>query len=126
MKLVILITAKNANGMEVAQAWQDAGAPGITIMRTYGIQTIQDEVKRGAVELPRVVNSMSVAMAHVLSQLNEHGEMLLCVIDDHLVNRLVEAASAILGDLTERGNGVLFVLPVERAIGVVDHLHQHN
>lgn len=120
MKLVILITTQIEHGLEVAQAWQDAGAPGVTILRTYGLYTLQQQVQGGNVELPRIVVSMTTAMAHIIDSVEERGELILSVVDDSLVDTLITAANTVLGDLTGPGNGVLFVLPVDRAVGVRD------
>jgi hypothetical protein len=120
MKLVILITGHIERGLEVAEAWQGAGAPGVTIIRTYGLYTLQQEAERGEIELPRMVLSMASAMAYVIDSLEERGGLILSIVEDGLVDALVDAASGVLGDLTAPGHGVLFVLPVDRAMGVRD------
>jgi hypothetical protein len=124
MKLVILITAKLERGLETAQAWRDAGAPGVTIIRSHGLHTLEKEVHEGDVELPRMVVSMAAAMAHIIDNVEERGEVILSIVDDALVPKLETAAAAHLGDLTEKDTGVLFVIPVERAVGVVPHDQQ--
>lgn len=121
MKLVLLITAQIEKGLEVAQAWRDAGAPGITIIRSYGIQTLLDEVEQGRVELPLMVSSMATAMAYVMDHVEQTTQIFLCVCDNPLVDPLIDAAQSVLGDLTAPYHGVLFVLDVERAIGVRNH-----
>lgn len=121
MKLVILITAQTEAGLDVALAWQDANAPGVTIIRSHGLHTLQRELQSGNVELPRMVVSMGAAMAAIIDNLEERGEVILSVVDDDLVDPLIAAATGVLGDLTEPDNGILFVLPVERAIGVRNH-----
>jgi hypothetical protein len=121
MKLVILITAKVEAGLDIAQAWQEAGSPGVTIVRSHGLHTLQHELRSGHVELPRMMVSMGVAMAAILDNVEERGEIILSVVDDALVDALIAAANGVLGDLTEPDNGVLFVLPIERAIGVRNH-----
>jgi hypothetical protein len=121
MKLVVLITAKVEAGLDIAQAWQDAGAPGVTIIRSHGLHTVQRELSSGAVELPRMVASMGAAMAAILDNLEERGEMILSLVDDDLVDALIAAANAVLGDLTQPDHGILFTIPVERAIGVRRH-----
>ena len=121
MKLVILITAKVEQGLDVAQAWQDAGAPGVTIIRTHGLRTLQEQVHRGDYELPRVVTSMAAAMTHLLNSMDEPGMMLLSVVDNDLVDKLEAAATNVLGDLTEPYHGIMIVLDIERAIGVRHH-----
>jgi nitrogen regulatory protein PII len=120
MKLVVLITAKIEDGLEVAQAWQDAGAPGVTIVRTYGLYALQQQAQHGDIELPRVVVSMAMAMAHIIDSVEERGELILSLVEDTQVDTLINAANAVLGDLTDPGHGVLFVLPIERAMGVRD------
>ncbi|HLU09213.1 MAG TPA: hypothetical protein VK003_06070 [Oceanobacillus sp.] len=120
MKLVVLITAKVEDGLEVAQAWQKVGAPGVTILRTYGLYTLQQQAERGDIELPRMIVSMATAMAHILDSAEERGELILSLVDDTQVDDLINAANEVLGDLTTPGHGVLFVLPVDRAIGVRD------
>lgn len=126
MKLVILITAQVEDGLDVAMAWQEAGAPGVTIVRSHGLRTLQEKVKSGSVELPRMVTSMATAMAHVLTNLEEPGEILLSVVPDDMVAKLEAAANDTLGDLTEPYNGIMIVLDVERAIGVHHHTEQRK
>lgn len=121
MKLVILITAKIEHGLEVAQSWQDAGAPGVTILRTHGLHTLQRELERGDIELPRMVASMASAMAALIENVEERGEMIFSLVDDDLVDDLIAQTSNVLGDLTEPNSGVLFTIPIERAIGVRHH-----
>ena len=67
---------------------------------------------------------MAAAMAHVLEDMEKKGQLLLSVVEDERVDALVDAATQILGDLTQQDNGVMFVLPIERAIGVVHHNEQ--
>jgi nitrogen regulatory protein PII len=121
MKLVVLITAKVEAGLDIAQAWHEAGAPGATIIRAHGLHTLQEELKSGSVELPRMVVSMGAAMAAILDNMEERGEMLLSLVEDELVEKLIAAANEVLGDLTQPDHGILFVVPVEHAIGVRRH-----
>jgi hypothetical protein len=121
MKLVILITAQVEHGLDVAQAWQDAGASGVTIVQAHGLHALQEELSRGAIELPRMVSSMAAAMAAVLNSMEAPNQILLSLVDDDLVDALIAGASSVLGDLTLPKNGILFVIPVERALGVYHH-----
>jgi hypothetical protein len=121
MKLVVLITAQVEEGLDIAQAWQEAGAPGVTIVRSHGLHTLQRELRSGSVELPRMIASMGAAMASILDNVEERGEIILSVVEDDLVDSLIDAANQVLGDLTEPNHGILFVLALERAIGVRRH-----
>ncbi len=124
MKLVLLITAQVEQGMEVAEAWQEAGAPGVTIVRTHGLRSLQESVKSGSVELPRMLVSMAAAMAHVITTLEAPGQMLISVVPSELVNTLEAVASEVLGDLSEPYNGIMIILDVEKAIGVHPYTEQ--
>lgn len=121
MKLVILITAQIEDGLDIAQAWQEAGAPGVTIVRSHGLHTLQRELRSGSVELPRIIVSMGAAMAAILDNVEARNEMILSLVEDGLVEALVAAANQVLGDLTQPNHGILFVVPVDLAIGVRRH-----
>ncbi|MCL4248551.1 MAG: hypothetical protein KJ065_10435 [Anaerolineae bacterium] len=121
MKLVMLVTAKIELGLEVAQSWQDAGAPGVTILRSHGLHTLQKELEHGDIELPRMVASMASAMATLIENVEERGEMIMSLVDDDMVDVLITVTNQVLGDLMSPNSGVLFVIPVERAVGVRHH-----
>ncbi|QPC82984.1 hypothetical protein G4Y79_01005 [Phototrophicus methaneseepsis] len=121
MKLILLIIPENESSLEIGQAWQRAGATGVTILRSHGLYTLQRQMEAGKVELPRQVVSMAMAMAHVLDMIEEKGHLMLSVVQDDQVDGLIAAAESVVGDLERPDNGVLFVLPVERAIGIGHH-----
>jgi hypothetical protein len=121
MKLVMLITAQVEKGLDVALSWQEAGAPGVTILRSHGLFSLQKAVQHGDVELPRMVSSVAAALAHIIDSVEQNGEILLSVVDPDMVDNLLDATTRILGDLTLPDNGILLVIDVERAIGVRDH-----
>lgn len=121
MKLVVLITVQIEAGLDIAQAWQDANAPGVTVIRSHGLHSLQEELKSGRVELPRMVVSMGSAMAAILDSVEERGILFFSVVEDELVDALITAANSVLGDLNEPNNGILFVVPIERTVGVRRH-----
>lgn len=119
MKLVVLITAQPEKGMSIAQAWQDYGAPGITILQAHGFHSLRREVERGEIELPRALVSMASALANLMQEAEARSQIIFSLVSDEaLVDRLIAATTSVLGDLTEPDNGILFVLDVERALGV--------
>jgi hypothetical protein len=118
MKLVVLVTAKREAGLDIAQAWQQAGAPGVTIVPSHGLHALQEELKSGSVELPRMMVSMGAAMAVILDEMEEHSMIILSLVDDALVDPLIASTNQALGDLSSPDHGILFVVPVERAIGM--------
>ena len=124
MKLILLITANVEQGMEVAMAWQDAGAPGVTIVRTHGLRTLQLNAQKGAVELPLAISSMATTLAHIITNMEAPGQMMLSVVEDEMVATLQKAAESILGDMRKPYNGIMIVINVENAIGVHHHTEQ--
>ena len=121
MKLVVLMTTQVEKGFAIAQAWQDAGAPGVSILQMHGLYSLQQQIKRGEVELPLMISSMAAALAAILEHAEKEGVLFLSVVPASTVDGLIAAANAELGDLTEPGHGILFVIDVERAIGVRNH-----
>lgn len=121
MKLVVLITAKREAGLDIAQAWQEAGAPGVTIVPSHGLHALQAELKSGSVELPRMVVSMGAAMAVILDEMEQHSMIILSLVEDNLVEPLNAATNQALGDMSGPDHGILFVVPIERAVGMRRH-----
>ena len=115
-KLVILITSQVDKGHRIGEAWQEAGAPGVTFIEGYGLRRMQEASKSREL-LPGVMS-----MLEILREQEETTLIALSVVDDDtIVNRLLDVTSEILGDLLLPHTGVVFVLDVERAIGVRDH-----
>jgi nitrogen regulatory protein PII len=121
MKLVILITAQTENGLEVALAWREAGAPGVTIIPSHGLHSLQRKTKSGGLELPMIITSMADAMAGLLNASETSSLIILSVMPAEILGKVIEATRGVLGDLTAPDTGVVFVLDVEQAIGVRDH-----
>jgi hypothetical protein len=110
-KLVILITAQIEKGVEVAEAWEKVGASGVTMLDSYGLYHLRERSK--AVELP-----LFVSMASVMRQIEQTNLTMFSVVEPDLVDRLLQAASRVLGELQKPHTAVAFVLDVERIVGI--------
>ena len=112
-KLVILITSHIDKGVAVAEAWEAAGAPGVTLIESYGLHHLREQGK--ALEIP-----LFVSMARLLHQIEETNQTIFSVVEDDLVDTLVDAACKALGvpSLDEPNAGIAFVIPVDRVIGM--------
>lgn len=85
----------------------------MTFLEGYGIQKIQ-EANRNVEVLPAMLS-----MLDILHQNEETSLVLLSLLhDDALVQKLLDEAERILGDLSLPNAGVVFVIDVERAIGI--------
>ena len=119
MKLIILITSNVENGLEVAVRWQDAGAPGVTVIKSVGLYSLQRKIMRDSLEVPlHIASSMTSLMAYVLREMEHSNHVLLSVVPEELVAALLDEARAVMGDLLEPNHGVAFVVPLDEAVGV--------
>ena len=118
MKMVTLITTRIEASIEVGLAWQDAGAPGVTVIQSHGLYTLREKTKGGSIELPLHVTSMASAMAYVSSAMEHTTQVVLSVVPDELADKLVAIANDKLGGLLSPRVGIVFVVDVEQAIGL--------
>jgi len=112
-KLVMLITTHVEKGLAVAEAWEAAGAPGVTLIDSYGLHHLRERSK--SLEIP-----LFVSMARLMRQIEQTNQTILAVVDDDLVDKMIDEACRVLGtdSLDSEGDGVAFVLPVDRTIGM--------
>jgi len=97
-------------------AWEKAGVPGVTILESLGKARLQGWLARD--DLPFVPPLRSLLQAEAL-----HQRTLLAVIDgDEILEHAVQAASQVIGDFTAPNTGLLFVVPVNRALGLKKRL----
>jgi len=111
MKLVILITAQTEQTLEIATAWQQAGATGVPILEGYGLRRLQEMAIRD--DLP-LIPSLSSLMRG--KEVETH--LLVSVVDDELAETLHQETSNILGDLTLPGNGVILTIDLASLAGL--------
>ena len=110
-KLVVLVTTHVEKTLAIAEAWQKAGAPGVTLVPSHGFRTLQERTRK--LELPHFVN-----VATILKQVDVTTQMLLSVVDDHLVDALARATRSILRDPLTPKTGIGFVIDVDRVFGM--------
>ena len=109
-KLVVLITTHVEKTLAIAEAWQKAGAPGVTLVPSHGFRTLKERSRK--LELPHFVN-----LATILKQVDDTTQMLLSVVDDSLVEALAQATRSILRDPLTPKTGIGFVIDVDRVFG---------
>ena len=120
-KLVILITAQVEQVHQIGEAWHRTGAPGITVIEGFGLQSLKDltasaEVLPGALSLLEIMRE------------NEPTSMVLLTLveDGAMIDNLLRETEAILGDLRTPNNGIFFAIDIERAIGIQHHGQAHE
>jgi hypothetical protein len=110
-KLVVLITTHVEKTLALAEAWQQAGAPGVTLVPSHGFRTLKERSRK--LELPHFVN-----LATILKQVDDTTHMLLSVVDDNLVEALAQATRSVLRDPLTPKTGIGFVIDVDRVFGM--------
>lgn len=112
MKLVVLMTSRTEDALEVAQDWQEAGATGVTILEGYGLRRLQENMGIRD-DLPLVPSLSALLEREEISTV-----LLLSMVKDNLVQQMYRMTVERLGDLTLPQNGLLFTIPVSDLIGM--------
>ena len=97
---------------EVLQAWEKAGAPGVTILDSMGVGRLKGAALRD--DLPPVPSLRDLLSAGDL----HHRTLFSVVDDDSVLERVIQATERVVGDFSSPHSGLLFVVPVSRVIGL--------
>lgn len=109
--MILLVLNSLEQCSPVLDAWEKAGAPGVTILESTGLARMKSGIRDDLPLMPSI--------ASFLKGREEHHRTLFSVVEGEArVDRIIEATQAITGDLEDEHNGVLFVLPVTRVLGL--------
>lgn len=113
MLQLVVVVLNDVNQLEpLVEAWTNAGARGVTVLHTTGVGHLKDALRRDDVPL---FPSLSDLLEH--DDLH-HRTLFTLAEGDELVDKLVVAAQAIVGDFDAANTGILFTVPVGRALGL--------
>lgn len=110
--MVLLILNNIEQSPDVLDAWEEAAVPGITILESTGLGTVRARALREDIPLMPSLRDLFRSQEH------KHRTLFTVVEDEAMVDRLIEVTRKTIGDLEQPHNGVLFVLPVSRAVGL--------
>jgi hypothetical protein len=110
--LVVLILHNVARFRDVLSAWHEAGVPAVTIFDCVGTRDVREKLQRE--ELPILPSIRDL----LPGEDDAPRKMILSVVPGEMVDWLIKATEDTVGDLMEPGNGILFVLPVARVVGL--------
>jgi nitrogen regulatory protein PII len=110
--MVLLVVNNPERCPNVLEAWEEAEVPGITILESTGLGNIRQAGIRDDLPLMPSLSDLFRTKEH------RHRTLFTVVEDEEKVDEIVEATRRILGDLEQPNNGVLFVLPVSRVVGL--------
>jgi nitrogen regulatory protein PII len=113
MKHMVMLIMTNPDHCRVMlEAWDEAGAPGITILESTGLQAIRRSEMRDDV-------SFMPSLASVFRSSETHNRTMFSVVDDEaMVERLLAVTEGVFkGHEADHddNSAVVFVLPVSRS-----------
>lgn len=112
MYMVLFVLHDIACGDEILNAWEEAGAQGITMLPSTGMVRL----RKSALREDRPIFPSLGALFHHEESLNR--TFFTIVEDESLIDRLLEATQNVVGDLEQPNTGIFIVLPVYRVHGV--------
>lgn len=110
--MVLLIVNNIDRIPDVLDAWEALQVPGITILESTGMGTMKKTDYRDDLPLMPSLSDLFRSKEH------RHRTLFTVVESEELVEKLITVSQQILGDLNRPRNGVLFVLPVSRVVGL--------
>lgn len=110
--LVVLVLDDPDRCQNVLDAWEAAGAPGITILDSSGLGRVRRAGIRDDVPL---LPSLSGLFRR---EENLHRTLFSVLNDQDQVDAVVQATQAVIGELDCLDTGILFVVPVAQVYGL--------
>jgi nitrogen regulatory protein PII len=110
--LIVLVLDDPDQCRDVLDAWEAAGAPGVTILDSTGLGRVRRAGIRDDVPL---VPSLSALFRREGSR---HCTLFSVVKDEAHVEAIVQGTRAIVGELDRPDTGFMFVVPVSQVYGL--------
>jgi nitrogen regulatory protein P-II 1 len=113
MFMIMLILNNPDQCQSVMEAWDAAGAPGVTVLPSTGLGRI-----RTAQGLKDDMPLMPSLEDFFQDEESLHRTLIAIVRERPLVDAVVQATQSVLGDLNQPNTGILVILPVLEAYGL--------
>ena len=111
MILFILHDPEHLNS--ILSAWDEVGVKGITVLPSTGLARLKkDSILREDMPL---IPSLEDMFNHVE---NLNRTLITIIQDETILERVISATQAIIGDLNEPNTGILSVIPLYRVYGL--------
>ncbi len=110
--MILLILDDINQCSSILEAWEAQGVGGVTILESTGLGRVRKLSIRDDIPL-------MPSLSRLLQNREERHRTLFSVVEgEAMVDKVIEATQTVLGDLEQAHNGVLFVLPVSRVVGL--------
>ncbi len=113
MFMIMLILDNPSQCNDVLNAWEAAGARGVTILASTGLGRVR--MRKGLLDDMPLMPSLEEFFREEESQ---NRTLISVVKDREVVDRIIAATSRVVGDLNQPETGILVVLPVMEAYGI--------
>lgn len=110
---MILLVLDDVNQCSrILEAWEAQGVGGVTILESTGLGRVRKLSIRD--DMP-----LMPSLSRLLQTREERHRTLFTVVEtDDMVDQVIDATETILGNMENPHNGVIFVLPVSRVVGL--------
>jgi nitrogen regulatory protein PII len=117
MSMILLVLHDTEKLDELLAAWQEAGAPGVTVLESTGVGRIRQN------EALREDTPLMPSLEDFYPDPERMSRTIFTILKDELVQQVVEATYRVVGDLQEPNTGLLVVLPTTAAYGLEKRSH---
>jgi CBS domain-containing protein len=110
MLTLIVVILHNVDLLpELLEAWKQAGIPGVTLLPSTGGFHATSQLQRGGL----------ASLLNIVDQANPQQRMLLSLVDnDNTLAIAISEAERVVGGFDRPQSGILFTLPVDKALGL--------
>ena len=112
MSMILFVLHDTEKLDDLLAAWQEAGAPGVTVLESTGVGRIRQN------EALREDTPLMPSLEDFYPDPEEMSRTIFTILKDELVQKVVEATYKVVGDLNEPNTGLLVVLPTVAAYGL--------
>lgn len=110
--MILLILDDINQCSSVLEAWEAQGVGGVTILESTGLGRVKKLSIRDDIPL-------MPSLSRLLQSREERHRTLFTVVEtEEMVDDVINATEAIIGNMEDPHNGVMFVLPVSRVVGL--------
>ncbi len=110
--LVVLVLDDPDLSNALLDAWETAGARGVTILESTGIGRVRRAALRD--DMP-----LLPSLRNIMRGEEEHHRTFFSVVEsEEQVEALAEAAQRVVGDFSQPNTGLIFAVPISHAYGL--------
>lgn len=112
MHLMVVVFCDTEKTGELVRRLQEAGVSGATILEGVGAGRVKGDFN---------CTPLIAGFLKLLDNNHVGNKVLFSVIKrEDILQRAIQEITAVLGDLNKPGTGILFTVPVDQAVGVVE------